>query len=152
MGRAFRIIYKILYSLLARPLLILLGLIALYVKSLQVTTSLKWVQSLSFTNHFINDLFQDPSHVLSFLGLANNIAGLYGLALEDDRTMFFEHVRIHEYDFLHALLNGFMQEQCIGYWNVVIYLVAIKSRDLNEVFWEAVYGEPADRRKKSDRR
>ncbi|CAG8597334.1 8876_t:CDS:1 [Ambispora leptoticha] len=145
--QTYRITHKILYSLLARPLLILLGLIALYVKLLQVTSSLIWLQSLNFTNHVINDLFQNPSHVLSFLGLANNIAGLYGLDPADNRTMFFDHVRIHEYDFLHALLSGFMgdkRQYWIGYWNVLLYSIAIENRDLTEVFWEAVYGEPAD--------
>ncbi|CAG8496565.1 9576_t:CDS:2 [Ambispora gerdemannii] len=146
--RNFRKTHKILYSLLARPLLILLGLIALYVKLLQVTSSLQWFQSLSLTNHLIDNLYQNPSHVLSFLGLANNIAGLYGLEPEDDRTMFFEHVRVHEYDFLHALLSGFMREErqyWIGYWQIMLYSVAIKSQDLNEAFWESVYGETADR-------
>src|SRR5205085_650694 len=127
-------VYKILYTLVVRPILAFLGVLALYVKLLQVMSSLQYFSTLTFSASFIHNIFDNSSHLFNFMGLANNIAGLYGRQREDERTIFFDAIRIHEYDFLHAMLRDFIETEkyWCGYWNIILYSISIGCDDLRE--------------------
>ncbi|CAG8549450.1 2916_t:CDS:1 [Paraglomus occultum] len=167
----FRRAYQIVYALICRPILITLGLLAFYVKLLQVSVALSFFSQLNLGTSAIGELFNSPTSVLTFLGLANNVASLYGIPLEDDRKLFFDHVRIHEYDLLHAMLLtscssnsdepsdheepdrdlvradlpiGIKGHVWSGYWNVVLFAIGIGGKELVNAFWNNVYGGEMD--------
>ena len=77
-----------------------MGLIALYIKLLQVSASLAWLNRLNYDASVFIEYWNHFSYIIGFLGLANNIAGLYGLSPSEERQTFFINHRIHEYDFL----------------------------------------------------
>ncbi|RIB09506.1 hypothetical protein C2G38_264550 [Gigaspora rosea] len=137
-------IYKLFYTIIARPTFLILGLVALYIKLLLVSKSLVWIQQLKFDLPTVwKELVENPFSLIIFLGLANNIAGLYGIPSMEERQAFFENHRIHEYDFTNALMHEFVKQnkRCRGFWNIALYTVGVNSRDLNDIFWESIYGD-----------
>ncbi|CAG8564882.1 2827_t:CDS:2 [Racocetra fulgida] len=137
------LIYKLFYAVIARPTFLVLGLVALYIKLLLVSRSLAWIQQLTFDLPSVwKSLVDNPFYLITFLGLANNIAGLYGIPSTEERQAFYENHRIHEYDFINALMHEFDKQKCWkGFWNVTLYTVGVNSRDLNDIFWESIYND-----------
>jgi len=144
--------YKIFYTLIIKPLFSLLGLMALYIKLVQVSTSLEWLNRLNYDTSVFIECWNNYTYIINFLGLANNIAGLYGLQPSEGRQAFFINHRIHEYDFIYALLAEYFQNNQFykGCWNLTLYTIGIDYKDLIEIFWETVYGEFTKNKKKNN--
>ena len=138
--------YKIFYTLIIKPLFSLLGLMALYIKLVQVSNSLEWLNRLNYDASVFIECWNNYTYIINFLGLANNIAGLYGLQPNEERQAFFINHRIHEYDFIHSLIFKYFQNNQFykGCWNLTLYTIGIDYKDLIEIFWETVYGECPD--------
>ncbi|CAG8522034.1 9304_t:CDS:1 [Funneliformis mosseae] len=135
------LIYKLFYTFIVKPIFSLLGLMALYIKLLQVSTSLEWLNRLNYDTSVFVESWNNYNYILNFLGLANNIAGLYGLQPHEERQAFFVNHKIFEFDFVYSLLEHFQENQFYkGYWNLTLYAVGIDYKDLIEIFWEEVYG------------
>ncbi|CAG8641610.1 4043_t:CDS:2, partial [Cetraspora pellucida] len=127
-GSQVALIYKLFYAIIARPTFLVLGLVALYIKLLLVSRSLAWIQQLTFDLPTVwKSLVDNPFYLITFLGLANNIAALYGIPSTEERQAFFENHRIHEYDFINALMHEFVKQnrRWKGFWNVALYTIGV---------------------------
>ncbi|CAI2182535.1 2666_t:CDS:1 [Funneliformis geosporum] len=140
--KKFVLIYKLFYTFIVKPIFSLLGLMALYIKLIQVSTSLEWLNRLNYASLFVES-WNHYTYLLNFLGLANNIAGLYGLQPNEERQAFFDIHKIHEYDFVYSLIDQ-KKQFYKRYWNLTLYAVGIDYKDLIEIFWDEVYGPDDD--------